>query len=164
MDLKDLPTIAITLLLTGIFFIIALVILGSMQTATTQSVTVSSENITIPALYANATLAHYRVTSITSITNSTGTAIGTGNYSLNNPTLTSSKVQILDNTSLCKSGNICRINYVYTNYDSDAARAVDSAVTATTEIPSNWLLLIAVIIAASLVIGIVLNNLGKEGR
>lgn len=43
--------------------------------------------------------------------------------------------------------------------NSAANAAVGKAITATSEIPSNWLLLIAVIIAASIVIGVVINNL-----
>ncbi len=53
-----------------------------------------------------------------------------------------------------------------TTVSSNAAAntAVGKTVTALSEIPTNWLLLIAVIIAASIVIGIVVNSLGKGGR
>ena len=42
-----------------------------------------------------------------------------------------------------------------------ANAAVGKTITALSEIPSNWLLLIAVIIAAAIVIGIVVNSLAK---
>lgn len=45
--------------------------------------------------------------------------------------------------------------------NSAANGAVTKARTALSEIPTNWLLLIAVIIAASVVIGIVMSSLGK---
>lgn len=45
--------------------------------------------------------------------------------------------------------------------NSAANSAVAKAITATSEIPSNWLLLIAVIIAAAIVIGVVVNNLQR---
>jgi hypothetical protein len=47
-----------------------------------------------------------------------------------------------------------------------ASTAVNKTITAVSEIPNNWLLLIAVIVAAAIVIGIVISNLGmgKGGR
>ena len=48
--------------------------------------------------------------------------------------------------------------------NSAANTAVGKTITALSEIPSNWLLLIAVIVAAAIVIGIVVNSLGKGGR
>jgi len=51
------------------------------------------------------------------------------------------------NTSLVANGN-------------SAGLAVNKTITAVSEIPNNWLLLIAVIVAAAIVIGIVISNLG----
>ena len=42
----------------------------------------------------------------------------------------------------------------------DADTAINATITAVGEIPNNWLLLIAVIVAAAIVIGIVVSNLG----
>lgn len=49
-----------------------------------------------------------------------------------------------------------------TTVSSNAAAntAVADTITAVSEIPNNWLLLIAVIVAAAIVIGIVISNLG----
>jgi len=44
--------------------------------------------------------------------------------------------------------------------NSAANAAVGATITAVSEIPTNWLLLIAVIVAAAIVIGIVISNLG----
>lgn len=44
--------------------------------------------------------------------------------------------------------------------NSAANTAVANTITAVSEIPNNWLLLIAVIVAAAIVIGIVISNLG----
>lgn len=44
--------------------------------------------------------------------------------------------------------------------NSAANTAVGNTITAVSEIPNNWLLLIAVIVAAAIVIGIVISNLG----
>ena len=87
MSLSDLPQVALTFLLIGVFFAIALVILASLQSNTT----VASNTAANSAIY--------------------------------KPTL------------------------------------------AVSEIPNNWLLLIAVIVAAAIVIGIVISNLGgASGR
>lgn len=48
--------------------------------------------------------------------------------------------------------------------NNKAQTAVNNTITALSEIPSNWLLLIAVIIAAAIVIGIVVSNLGRGSR
>jgi hypothetical protein len=82
MSMSDLPNVALTFLLIGVFFAVALVILASLQANTTVSTNVA----------ANA--------------------------------------------------------------------AVADTITAVSEIPNNWLLLIAVIVAAAIVIGIVISNLG----
>lgn len=83
-SLGDLPGVALTFLLVGVFFAVALVILASLQANTT----VSS--------------------------------------------------------------------------NTNANAAIAKTVTAVSEIPNNWLLLIAVIIAAAIVIGIVVSNLGGQ--
>ncbi len=43
---------------------------------------------------------------------------------------------------------------------NSAQSAINKTITAVSEIPNNWLLLIAIVVAASLVIGIVVANLG----
>jgi hypothetical protein len=50
--------------------------------------------------------------------------------------------------------------------NANAQGAVNKTITAVSEIPNNWLLLVAVIVAASIVIGIVISNLGgaSSGR
>jgi hypothetical protein len=87
MSMNELPSVALTFLLIGVFFAVALVILASLQANTTVS----------------------------------------------------------SNTA--------------------ANSAISKTITAVSEIPNNWLLLIAVIVAAAIVIGIVVSNLGgASGR
>ena len=45
-----------------------------------------------------------------------------------------------------------------------ANEAVGKSITALSEIPNNWLGLIALVIAAAIVIGVVVGQLGKSGR
>ncbi len=46
---------------------------------------------------------------------------------------------------------------------ASADTAVNNTILAVSEIPNNWLLLIAVVVAAAIVIGIVISNLGGAG-
>ena len=46
---------------------------------------------------------------------------------------------------------------------NSAGTAVNNTIKAVSEVPNNWLLLIAVIIAAAIVIGIVVSSLGGAG-
>lgn len=53
---------------------------------------------------------------------------------------------------------------VTTTGNSAANSSITSTITVMSEIPSNWFLIIAVVIAASVVVGILINNLGKDNR
>jgi hypothetical protein len=44
--------------------------------------------------------------------------------------------------------------------NTNANAAVGKTITAVAEIPNNWLLLIAIVVAAAIIIGIVVTNLG----
>jgi len=44
-----------------------------------------------------------------------------------------------------------------------ANEAITNAITATAEIPNNWLTIIAVVIAAGVIIGVVVGYLGRSG-
>ena len=162
MSLSDLPNISIVFLLTAVFFIIGMVILTSFQTNTVSSLSIANESFTMPTANNNITLSHYRVTSISQVLNSTNGVYPAANYTLVNPTATSSLVTFLQNTSVCVSGATCRISYVYDSYDATVPQNIQNTITALGEIPNNWLLLIAVIVAAAVVIGIVISNLGGQ--
>lgn len=45
-----------------------------------------------------------------------------------------------------------------------AETAVNSTITAIAELPNNWLLIIAVVIAAAIVIGLIVNSFAGQGR
>ena len=46
----------------------------------------------------------------------------------------------------------------------DAETAVNKTITAVSELPNNWLLIIAVVIAAAIVIGLIVNSFAGQGR
>lgn len=165
--LNDIPNVAVYFLLTGIFFVIAIVILSSVQTTSVgvTTVTITNETFTFPTNNGTITLAHGYLVSITSVKNSTGTTYAAANYTISDAT--AGTVRFLTNTTTgFATGTTQRISYTYqTTGETPASVVITDTITALSEIPSNWLLLIAVILAASVVIGIVITNLkGAESR
>ena len=160
MDIRDVPGLAWTFLLTGMFFVIGMVILGSFQTTTTTSVTQNNESFTYPAANGTINLVHYRVNAILLMYNSTNSTHGAGNFTITGTA--NSTVQFLFNATgnSCWTGKTCYVTYTYNNYDTSVPMSIQSTMNAMSEIPNNWLTLLAVIIAATVIIGIVVNNLG----
>jgi hypothetical protein len=159
---EDLPKVGVTLLLTGVFFAIALIVLVSLQDTSVgvTTVTIVNETFTFPANNGTVTLAHGYLVSITSVKNSTGTTYAAANYTITDSV--AGTVRFLTNTTAgFPTGSTQRISYTYeTTGETPASIALTDTINATSEIPSNWLVLISVIIAASIMIGIVVSNLG----
>jgi len=90
------------------------------------------------------------------------TSVGSGNYTIND-TFTS-QVLLLSNASVtvCQPGSTCLVSYVYSDYDSTTNVPVQNTITALSEIPNNWLLLIVVIIAAVVLVGIVMRYMSAD--
>ena len=167
MDLQEVPKMAIVLLLTGIFFALAMVIMGSFQTQTySLGNDATAEAFVVPLSDATAngtvTLAHYPITTFTSITNGTVT-LAAANYSVALSTGVLTITYVNNASALCGNGTTCYATYVYTETTTAASTSVDNTITALGEIPNNWLVLIMVVVAASIIIGIVINNLGGRG-
>lgn len=156
---SDLPKLSIVFLLTAVFFVVGIIILSSFQSNTVTSKFIVNESFVVPAVNGTFQLDHYRLTSLTRITNATGAVLGAGNYTvLSNG---NSTIKILANTSTtCTVGVTCLATYTYENYDSNTPATIQNTINALAEIPNNWLLLIAVIVAAAVIIGIVVRNLG----
>ena len=161
--LNDLPKISIVFLLAGIFFVLGIVILASFQTATTESLTIINESFTVPAVNGTFKLTHYKVTSLTSVANSTGYNNGIGNFTITS--YDNSKIKYIDqvNTTVCITGQTCTITYVYDDYDTDAPVSIQNTITAMKELPSNWFTIIALIIATAVVVGIIMSNTSNFG-
>lgn len=169
MKLDDLPNIAFIFLLAGVFFAIAIVILGTFQTQTYVDRSVTGDSFTTPmsnsTVNGSITLDHNNLVSFSSITNGTAT-LGSGNYSVN--TLTGVVTFIRPNqnstvNAVCYFNKTCYAAYTYTDDDQSSSTAVGNTIDAVAEIPNNWLVLIALVVAAAVIIGIVVSNLGGMG-
>lgn len=158
-DLKSLPVI---LLLTGVFFAIAMIIMASFQSTTVTTLTVVNESVLTPPVNGTVTLSHYRIVSIISLVNGTGKDFEARNLTITN--YENSTVQYLYNVSTCQTGKYCNMTYTYNTYDTTVPSAIQKIVVAQSEIPSNWLLLIATVIAAAILIGFVMKELPMSGR
>ena len=162
-SINQVPSIAFVFLLTGVFFAVGIIILSSLQSNQAVSTDVALEAFTVPAVNGTFSLSHYRLTSIYNISNSTGGLLGSANYTITDTY--SSTVMYLYNSTPCIVGDTCYVTYAYDTYDAGVPLVIGKEITALTEIPANWLLLIAVIVAAAVVIGIVMSSLGRsEGR
>ena len=166
-ELNDLPNVALYFLLAGVFFVIAIVILGSVQTTSVgvTTNTVDNESFTFPVLNGTITTSHTYLVAISAVYNSSNATFPAANYTISDAT--NGVIKFLDNTTVCKTGATCKVTYTYNTYnETEASVSLTNTINALAEIPNNWLLLIAVIVAAAIVIGIVISNLGgvRGGR
>ncbi len=168
-SLNDLPKLAFILLLAGIFFAIALVIMGTFKTQTYDTGNVvTSEAFVVPlsntSVNGSVTLANANMESFTSVTNGSVT-LPAANYSISLSTgvLTIVYQNNHSTTALCRNGTTCYASYVYTDRTTSGSASVDSTITALSEIPNNWLALLVVVLVASILVGIVVQNLGNVG-
>ena len=166
-SLNDLPKVAFILLLAGIFFAIALVIMGTFKTQTYDTgVVVTSEAFVVPlsnsTINGSVTLGNANMESFTSVTNGSVT-LPAANYSVTLSTGVLTIVYVNNASVLCGNGTTCYASYVYTDTTTSGSTAVDATITALGEIPNNWLALLVVVLVASILVGIVVQNLGNVG-
>ena len=164
--LGDLNGVTVAFLLTGILFSLWIVILAAFQVSSYTSTFVYNESFTMPnATGQSFATANGRIVSVQNIFNiSTGVSIPSTNYTV---ITTSSDITgrinwTGGNNTICALGTqnaVCGINYTYLSNTTNAPVAVGKTINALAEIPNNWLTLIAIVLAASIVIGIVIKNL-----
>lgn len=87
---------------------------------------------------------------------------GIGLHDLPNIALVFLLIGIFFAVALVILANLAGNSSVGGNTAGTANYAIQKTITAVSEIPSNWLLLIAVIVAAAVIIGIVMQSLGGE--
>lgn len=162
-NIDSLPKITLAFILAGIFFVIGIVILQSVQDNATISplTTVTNESLTYTANN-TISLAKGYVVALTSVKNTTGTECA-------NITLTGYGTSAVGtiyagvNSTACSTGRTVYATYTYDAHDSSAGTVVGNSITAIAEIPNNWMTLLALILAASIVIGIVITHMkGRE--
>lgn len=165
-SIDDLPKVSMMFLLAAVFFVIAIVIVTNIGDNTNFSplTTAGAEAFTMPTDEGNITTSEYYVVAVTFIKNATGGTYPAANYTLTNTGVNSgAKIQLHENASVCKTGATCYVTYTFNDHGTAQGTVVTNTLTALTEIPNNWLLLIAVVVAASIVVGIVISNLGNKG-
>lgn len=161
MELKDVSKVVLAFVLVGMLLGVGLVVLNSLQKNTATDTT-GNVSITWAGVGTNYTIQN--LVSVTSITNSTGFALGTGNYTVtahDGERNTNGRITVVANgTDVpgCTNGTFvsggCTVTYVYDNFASDASAATFSTMTAISELPNNWFLILIVVLAASIVVGV----------
>jgi hypothetical protein len=162
LGLHTLPSLALGVLVFAIIVVISMVILSSLQRNTVFATNTNNESFTVPATNSTVTLGHSTILQIYNVTNQSGLfSIGAGNYTFNTTTAVSGAVQWLANSTICNQTGTCYASYQWVNESSSTT--ITSMITAIRELPNNWLLLIMVVLAASVIIGIVLTSIGGLG-
>ena len=158
----QLPNVAFLFLIAGITFVVAILILSNFQDNTVSSVTVTNESITMTTINTTITLAHYRITSITQVLNASGDAYPSTNYTIADAR--AGTIYFISNQSPCFELETCYVDYIYSNYDTTVPVSLQHTITALSEIPANWFSLIIIVIVASVIIGLVMKEMGYFGR
>lgn len=168
-DLTILPAIAIIFVMTIIIFTLGIVILGNFNADLSVPVTVTGESFVTPlsnsTVNGTRTLAHQNITSFSGITNGSLT-LGPGNYSVNTVTGVITFIKPNQNATVnavCYYNRTCYATYTYTSYASVQNVAVNNGILALQEIPNNWLLLFAIVIAAGILVSVTVFSLWKAG-
>ena len=167
-NFNDLPGVAWIFLISAMFFVVAILVLTALGDNTNFAplTTATDEEFTMPAFNGTITTSETYVISVSEIANSTGGVFPAVNYTVTNTgTDGGATIRFLENASVCKTGATCYATYTYYDHNGDTGTVLQNSISAMAEIPNNWLLLIAVVLAAAILIGIVINNLQfKTGR
>lgn len=157
--LNDLPKITLIFLIVGIMFALSLVVLNSLRENAVGVTTVSVVNESFTMANNTAIqLSHTYLVAIQYVVNATAIIYPAVNYSILDSR--AGTIKFVENLTTCKTGATCRVTYTYETFDeTEASVALESSMDAVSEIPNNWLGLIAVIIAATIIIGIVIGAL-----
>jgi len=162
-DISMLFGLVLSIVFVGILVAVSLLIFTQIGLASSTSVTVATENFTMPRMGgANTTFGGTNVTTFTSILNQTGGALDPSNYSID--TLNGA-VQLLDNaTGVCIDAVTCNANYVWLNYQSVTRTSTDGSGSAIAPVTTTWLGIVVTIAVLSLILGLVLLAFGTVGR
>jgi len=153
----DLLPIAMTFVLLGMFLSLGVWINKDLGETTFATELVNNETLTFTNLTYTST--GYRISSIVLLSNGTYT-VGSGNYSFEN----TGTVSRINTTLLCKGAciNAGSFNVSYQAYKSAGYLVVGNSTAGLTTL-SSWMVILAVVIAAGMVIGVLLRGFGGGG-
>jgi len=149
----------LTIVLVGIVLGVGLFVLSTFhdQIATSYGTTQNSINASSGSTtLANAALANFNLSSITSAVNQTGTAYT--NYTFTDVGVITWGSDIIANATT----DLLNVTYVY---QYDAASSPEQAITTTVTglaTFADWIAIIVVVIAAAIVLGVVLSSFGRR--
>lgn len=160
---NELPSLALTITLAAVFFVVAIIImtaLGNNSNFTTPARAVN-ESFTMPADEGTVQVANGYTLLVVEVLNATNTKYPAANYTLSNTGVsTGGIITFHENATVCKTGATCRVTYTYTSHATSSGTTITNSLTALSEIPNNWFLLMVVVLIAAIIIGIVISNMG----
>ena len=157
MQINELPQLVLMIVLVGMLVGVGVLITDKFATAAADTVVVTNETIAaVPNNNTNITLAHGNLTSFGSFHNVTNEVVTSTNYKVH---LAAGKVEVLVNDS---GGWITTDEvyayYSYTNYETEAATALDAARDAIGGIATSWLALIVTIAVLAILLVLVIRS------
>lgn len=155
MEVKELPGLALMLVLVGMIVGIGVLITSQFGAVVYVDTAITNETVVWPATGATVALTFHNVTAVTQILNDTGGAEPTANYTID---LTSGVITNDGNTSACTQGDDCYVYYTFRNYETATKVALDSAGSAISGIATSWLALIITIAVLAILLVLVIRS------
>ena len=157
MEIKQLPTIILLLVLAAFILGIGLGILQQFRdsNALHREDTRTNYSASVTLANANVTLGNRYVTSITQIYNCTGDVLATTSYNLTSylyGAVTDYTIFIADNSSAC--ANVLYVDYKYTEWNTSQALGVYGVITSTDDLANDWFSIIVIAVGAAILIGL----------
>ncbi len=171
MDLRDLSSAVVVVLLVGLVLGIGIYVMSEVRTevATEYTGTDNLVNITatIPTnttTLSDASKDDYKLSSVDSVINESGDAIPSTNYSSTDAGVITWSKDLAAGNDYYKSSSTVNITstYIYDATDSPE-EGINDSLEALGDF-SGWIAVIVVVIAAAVVMGIVLRSFGEEAR
>lgn len=162
MELTELKTVVMGLVLVGMVIGIGLIVLGgfSNNPGLYMSRTVTGESVTWPNYTKNVSLAHIRV-SVSRVYNDTTSAVVTTDYTVFG---TAGKIKNNKNTTTCNQGDTCYVDYVWEDRNPPVSRATSNVSAQLASISTSWLSLVVIVVCMVLILGLVIRNLAANRR
>lgn len=160
MELNKIYPLVIAIILSGIILGVGVLVMQNFEDAELVSTAVTDENITL--LNGTAVdLTYDRLVSVSTVQVNGTTTISSGNYTVGSTGLEGTEGTITLTSGATYNNSWALINYTY-NADSSASASIDDAEGAISGFASDWLPIIIIAAAASIVLFIIIGALGRR--
>jgi hypothetical protein len=154
MELQELQPFVVMLILVGLLIGVGVLTLDKFGDATYYSTTITNESFTAPAQDGTVSLAKTGMLSVSEVNNGTD-VLDSSNYTV---ALDTGVLTLNDNTTGCPTAGTCYATYVYKDYNTKTATAVDSARDEVSNVTTTWLGILITIVIMALILTAVIRS------